>query len=144
MTEQDFLRLTNEMSPLLDQVLLNICFCDKTGKIIYVNKHAAMNIKALGEHVGFNEIKTGYDVVGTHMSKWHKLKDFTKNLKEKNNMWGTWDIRGVRWRPRSGCIKDDQGEIIGYIGAWEELDGGPNIEDKTEEIFKTSKYHSIK
>ena len=140
MNESEYLELVKTAKSLLDQIHLNICLCDRQGKILYVNPHAAENIKALGELVGFSEINTGYDVIGTNMEKWHRLKGFTRAMEERRGQWGTWCIKGVRWRSRSDCVRDDDGNVIGYVGAWEELDQGPSPDDKTEETYLTPPY----
>jgi hypothetical protein len=140
MTEAEYLRLVQTAKPLLDQIHLNICLCDKEGKILYVNPHAAESIKNLGALLGMPEIRTGYDVVGTPMAKWHRLKDFTKAMRERHGAWGTWSIKGARWRSRSDCVRDDQGHVIGYVGAWEEKDAGPLPDDKTEQTYLTPPY----
>ena len=140
MNEAEYLEVVKVAKPLLDQVHLNICLCDRQGKIIYVNSHAAESIKALGALVGFTEIQTGYDVVGTDMEKWHHLQSFTRAMEERKGQWGTWSVKGVRWRSRSDCVRDDKGNVIGYVGAWEELDQGPSPEDKMEETYQTPPY----
>jgi len=144
MTEKEYLEIANTSKPLLDQMHLNICLCDKSGEIIYVNTHAAASIKGLGELLGYEDIKTGYDVVGTHMDKWHRVNEFTKAMKERHGQWGVWSLKGARWRSRSDCVCDDNGNVIGYVGAWEELDQGPTSEDKTETIFETPEYQRPK
>ncbi len=140
MNEAEYLKLVEAAQPLLDQVHLNICFCDRHGRIVYVNIHAAASIKALAELVGFDEIKTGYDVVGTQMAKWHRRMDFTKAMDEHRAEWGMWHIKGARWRARSGRLLDDQENVIGYVGAWEELDQGPSPADKTEATYERAPY----
>ena len=140
MNESEYLELVKTAKSLLDQIHLNICLCDRQGKILYVNPHAAESIKALGELVGFSEINTGYDVVGTNMEKWHRFKGFTRAMEERRGQWGTWCIKGVRWRSRSDCVRDDDGNVIGYVGTWEELDQGPSPDDKTEETYLTPPY----
>ena len=140
MNEADYLKLVQQAKPLLDQIHLNICLCDKAGTIIYVNPHAAESIKGLGALLGMSEIRTGYDVVGTHMDKWHRLDNFTRAMHERHGEWGTWQVRGARWRSRSDCVRDDRGQVIGYVGAWEEKDLGPTPEDKTEQTYMTPPY----
>lgn len=135
MNKAEYHELIKAARPLLDQVHLNICLCDGDGKIVYVNPHAAESIKALAKLVEFSEIQTGYDVTGTHMAKWHHLKNFAQAMEERKGQWGTWHIKGARWRPRSDCLRDDAGNVIGYVGAWEELDPGPSPEDKTEDTY---------
>ncbi|MCF8069495.1 MAG: hypothetical protein K9L30_13005 [Desulfobacterales bacterium] len=140
MNEKDYLGIIDVAKPLLDQINLSICFCDKEGIIVYINPRAAEDLKALGNLLGFQEIKTGFDVVGTHLSKWHHLRNFTEAMEKSNGDWGVWSLKGERWRSRSGCVRDNNGEVIGYIGAWEELDHGPTPEDKTETTYKLPIY----
>lgn len=141
MTEKEYLETVKAARPLLDRIHLNICLCNKDGKIIYVNPHAAESIMTLANLLGFKEIKTGYDVVGSHMSKWHRLKGFTSAMEERKGQWGTWHIKGARWRSRSDCLRGNDNEVIGYIGAWEELDQGASPADKTEDTYKSAEYH---
>ncbi len=143
MTEKEYLEVTEAAKPLLDQIHLNICLCNKEGEIIYVNRHGAESIKELANLLGYEEIKTGYDVIGTNMAKWHRLREFTKGMSERNGEWGTWHLQGARWRPRSDRLVDDNGEVIGYVGAWEELDQGASVADKTETTFETPEYRSV-
>ena len=140
MNEKEYLGIINIARPLLDQIHLSICLCDKEGIILYVNKRAAEDLKALGNMLGYEEIKTGYDVVGTHLSKWHHLHDFQKAMAERKGDWGVWSLKGERWRPKSDCVRDDEGAVIGYVGAWEELDQGPSSVDKTESTYDTPMY----
>ena len=140
MNEKEYSQIVETSQPLLDQIHLNIICCNKEGIIIYLNPHAAESLKALGNLLGYEDIKTGYDVIGTHMAKWHRLKNFTKAMEERKGEWGTWHLKGARWRSRSDCVRDDNGEVIGYVGAWEELDQGPSPEDKTEATFETPEY----
>ena len=142
MNEAEYLDVVKAAKPLLDQIRLNICLCDRQGTIIYVNPHAAESIKALAELVGFSEIESGYDVIGTNMEKWHRLQRFTRAMEERAGQWGTWSIKGVRWRSRSDCVRDDHGVVIGYVGAWEELDQGPCPDDKTEQTYLTEAYQN--
>ena len=140
MNEQEYLEVIKTAKPLLDQIRLNICLCDRKGEIIYVNPHAAEGLKEQAKVLGLEEIETGYDFIGTHMAKWHRLKGFTQAMEERKGQWGTWYIKGDRWKPRSDCIRNDNGEVIGYAGAWEELDQGPSSADKTEATYDTPGY----
>ena len=142
-TEKEFLEVVAAAKPLLDQIHLNICLCNREGKIIYVNPHAAEGIKETAGILGLEDIKTGYDVIGTHMEKWHRLRGFTKAMEERKGQWGTWYLKGERWRPRSDCIRDDNGEVIGYVGAWQELDQGPSAADKTEATYEAPEYRKV-
>ena len=140
MNEKEYLGIIETAKPLLDQIHLSICLADKEGTIVYVNPHAAESIKALGNLLDYKDIKTGFDVVGTHMGKWHHLKAFTEAMEERKGKWGPWHLKGARWRSRSDCVRADNGEVIGYIGAWEQLDHGPMPKDKTEATFETPEY----